>query len=78
MAASLKEKEYAPTVQKDVPVESRRAGSDSDPPRPMFKGLNGRYAGGGLSRRDKVMYAGGGLLGTGALFLFVLWMMSLF
>lgn len=78
MAASLQEKRYAMTATRHIPADSRRAGTDGDPPRIMFKGLSGRYAGGGMSRRDKALYAGGGLLGTGALFLFVLWMMSLF
>jgi hypothetical protein len=79
MPANLQEKEYARTIEKDPPVLDNRAGTDGDPPRQkMFKGLGGRYAGGGLSRRDKALYVGGGVIGTGALFMFVIWMMSLF
>lgn len=58
--------------------QRRRAGTDGDPPRLMFKGLNGRYAGGGMPARDRALYVGGGVAGTGVLFLLVYWMITLF
>jgi hypothetical protein len=78
MAVELKEKDYAATINRVKPVQDSRLGTDGDPPKPMFKGLNGRYAGGGLTRREKVMYIGGGVVGTSVLFTVVLWMMSLY
>jgi hypothetical protein len=78
MATELREKDYAATINRVKPVQNSRLGTDGDPPRAMFKGLNGRYAGGGLTRREKLTYIGGGVVGTGALFAFVIWMIGFF
>lgn len=78
MPVDLQEKKFATTIDKEAPARRRREGTDGDPPRIMFKGLGGRYAGGGMPARDKALYVGGGIFGTAALFVLVYWMITLF